>query len=135
MIRCRLSLALIFAVGSLIAELTAQAVAPSPSTDATNSISANTSGSLGSYCSSQNGILTAIQADAAGQDSRVLNVTVPAELVQEVAQVNSSCAVRDNTRRRLCPLSVWRWCAYAHAKICFLRKPSAWQHFFVPTIH
>ena len=70
----------------------APAQAPAPAASATVAVSANTTGSLGSLCSSQVGLLTALSGVAANSNSAGLNVTIPATLntpatLQEVAQV------------------------------------------------
>ena len=78
---------LILLVSLLVARLHGQSLAPTPSLSASRSTSANVSGSLGSFYSSLAGIQTAIQADGANSSSHVLNITVPADLVQQVAQV------------------------------------------------
>ena len=74
-------------VSILVTRLHGQSLAPASSSSASLSTSANTTGSLGSYCSSQAGIQAAIQAASASPSSHVLNTTVPAGLVQQVAQV------------------------------------------------
>ena len=77
----------IAAAFTLPAELHAQSAAVSTS--------ANVTGSLGYLCSSQAGILTALQHVAANSDTANLNVSIPANLsnaaaVQQVAQVRST---------------------------------------------
>ena len=74
---------------TLPAELQAQSSASSTPV----STSANVIGSLGNLCSSQAGILTALQNVAANQDTAGLNVTIPANLtnsaaVSQIAQVS-----------------------------------------------
>ena len=75
-------------IGYLALRIDGQATAPAPSTSGSLSTSANTTGSLGSYCSSQAGIQAAILADAGSQNSHVFNVTVPADLAPQIAQAS-----------------------------------------------
>ena len=68
------------------------AFTPSNSSNGPVTVSGNTTGSLGNLCSSQAGILTALQGAASNSDRAGLNLAIPAGLtdatsLQQVAQV------------------------------------------------
>ncbi len=79
------------AVACLLHTAVIFAQAPAPSVPPT-AVWTNTTGSRGAYCATQNGLQTALQGVANGQNSAGFNVTIPASLassasIQNLAQV------------------------------------------------
>lgn len=128
---------------ALVSQPSAAAAAPAPAPIATVTVSSNVTGSLGSLCSSQSGVLQLTQGAAAGRNTSGINVTIPASLnnaaaVQEIAQVRDylrakQLTLKSRAQQRFTKAQVNRVNVLPFVRV-FLRRITELLPWFCPQI-